>query len=88
VGVYEPAVPIAVDDRELAAWLIEAVLLSSINGPTTLKSLIDSTALFPFRLPRITANELLASSKRLDVMTHNLDDVLVVLKRSMTSQST
>lgn len=88
VGVYEPAVPIAVDDRELAAWLIEAVLLSGVNGPTTLKSLIDSTALFPFRLPRITAGELVASSTRLDVITHNLNDELVVLKRPMTACDT
>lgn len=79
-GVYEPATPIVIGERDLAAWLIEAVLLSRANGPTTLKSLLDSTALFPFRLPRITANELLASSKRLDVMTHNLDEELVVVK--------
>lgn len=87
-GVYEPASPISVDDLDVAVWLIEAVLLSGVNGPTTLKSLIDSTALFPFRLPRITAGELVASSKRLDVITHNLDEELVVLKRRMTSQDT
>lgn len=83
-GVYESAPPIAVDDRELAAWLIASVLMSGVNGPTTLRSLIDSTALFPFRLPRISAGELVGSSKRLDVITHNLDEELVVLKRPMT----
>jgi hypothetical protein len=85
-GVYESAHPIAVDDRDLAAWLIEAMLLSGASGPATLKSLIDSTALFPFRLPRISAGELVASSKRLDIITHSLDEELVVLKHPMTSQ--
>lgn len=79
-GVYEPASQTPVDESRLVAWMIEAVLLSGANGPSTLKSLIDSTALFPFRLPRITASELVASSRRLDVITHNLDEELVVLK--------
>jgi len=87
-GVYEPASPLVVEDRDLAAWLIEAVLVSGVNGPTTLKSLIDSTVLFPFQLPQISAGELVTSSKRLDVITHNLDEELVVLKRSMKAQDT
>ena len=87
-GVYEPASPMVVDDRNLSAWLIEAVLVSGVNGPTTLKSLTDSTALFPFRLPRLSAGELVGSSKRLDVITHNLDEELVVLKRPLTAQGT
>ena len=87
-GVYEPASPLVVEDRDIAAWLIEAVLVSGVNGPTTLKSLIDSTVLFPFQLPRISAGELVTSSKRLDVITHNLDEELVVLKRSMKAQDT
>ncbi len=85
-GTYEPLVGDSVPNGELAAWMIEAMLVSGVNGPTMLKSLTDSPTLFPFRLPRITAGELVASSTRLDVITHNLDEELVVLKHPMTSQ--
>jgi hypothetical protein len=79
-GAYDPLPAVAIAERDLAAWLIEAAVLSRAYGSMTLKSLIDSTSLFPFRLPQITADELVAASSRLDVITHNLDEELVVLK--------
>ena len=79
-GVYEPTTPIVIGDRDLAAWLVQAVLLSRANGPATLKSLLDSTALFPFRLPRITADQLAALSPCLDVIIHNLNEEFIVVK--------
>lgn len=80
-GAYEPMPAIAISERDLAAWIVEAAVLSRTNGPMTLKSLTESTSLFPFRLPQITADQLVAGSPRLDVITHNLDEELVVLKR-------
>lgn len=81
-GMYEPLPQMVVSYRDVVAWLIEAVVLSRINGSMTLKGLLESVSLFPFRLPRITAGELVASSTRLDIITHNLDEELVVLKHT------
>ena len=79
-GVYEPVPTIAIPEGRLAAWLIEAVVLSRPTGPMTLKTLVESTSLFPFRVTPIGADDLVSLSSRLDVIRHNLDDELVVLK--------
>jgi len=79
-GVYEQMPAIAIAKRELAAWLIETVVLSRINGPMTLKNLIESASLFPFCVTQISADELASASSRLDVVRHNLDEDLVILK--------
>jgi hypothetical protein len=79
-GVYEPLPAIAIAEQDLAVWLIEAVVLSRANGPMPLKNLTGSTSLFPFHLKQITADELALAVSRLDVIRHNLDDELVILK--------
>lgn len=79
-GVYEPLPAMVVSEKHVTAWLIEAVVLSRTNGPMTLKNLIESTSLFPFKVIQISADELLSASSRLDVIRHNLDEELVVLK--------
>ncbi|MDX9975491.1 MAG: hypothetical protein RBU21_21070 [FCB group bacterium] len=78
-GTYEPLAGETIVNVDLAVWLIEAVLQSGVSGSTTLKGLIDSAALFPFRLPRLSHGDLAAFSQRLEVITHNLDEELVVL---------
>jgi hypothetical protein len=80
VGVYEQVPAIAIAERDIAAWMIEAVVLSRANGPMTLKNLLESTSLFPFLVARIGADELVSASSRLDVAGHNLDEDLVVLR--------
>jgi hypothetical protein len=79
-GIYEPVPTAVVSERDVAAWMIATVVFSRTSGPMTLKSLIESTSLFPFKLAKISADELLAASSRLDVIRHNLDEELVVLK--------
>ncbi len=81
-GVYEQLPAIAIPDRDLAAWMIESVVLSRTNGPMTLKSLFESTSLFPFRVTPVSADELVSFSTNLDVIRHNLDEDLVVLKKA------
>ncbi|HUJ08535.1 MAG TPA: hypothetical protein VL171_00775 [Verrucomicrobiae bacterium] len=79
-GHYEPLPLIPVTERDLTAWLIEAVVLSRASKPMTLKHLTGSTSLFPFQLKQITAEELASAVSRLDVIRHNLDDELVIPK--------
>ena len=65
---------------ELITWLVEASLHTKSGAAAPLKDLIDSPSLFPFRLKPIHAENLLATSPRIDVLRHGLDDELVMLR--------
>jgi hypothetical protein len=47
-GIYQKGNPIPVSEPEIIALLIEAILLSIPNNKASLRSLINSPALFPF----------------------------------------
>jgi hypothetical protein len=83
-GIYNAGITLAVDDSRLIAWLAEASLHVRANGSAPLKDLIESPNLFPFRIKPIHAEELMASSSRLDILHHGLDDVLVIMRKSST----
>lgn len=80
-GIYIAGTTLAVDDSRLIAWLVEASLHARANGAATLKDLIDSPSLFPFRIKPIHAEGLVAVSSRLNVLRHGLDDDLIMLKK-------
>jgi hypothetical protein len=80
-GVYPAALPQAVDDTSVMAWLVEASLHSRANRSSPLKDLFDSPSLFPFSLTPMRAERLIASASRLDILRHGLDDDLVMLKQ-------
>jgi hypothetical protein len=81
-GVYcaDPSF-LSIDDSRLIAWLVEASLHLRSNGSATLKELLDSPSLFPFRLKTIHAESLLAVSSKIDILRHGLDDDLVMLRK-------
>lgn len=62
------------------AWLGEAFLHAYPNGSVALRTVLDSTSLFPFRLSPISADYLVAVSGRLDVLRHGLDQDLIMLR--------
>lgn len=80
-GVYCQRLPLPLHDSKLVAWLVEAFLQSRANGSFPLKDLLDSPSLFPFRLKPMHPESLVASSSRLDILRHGLDDDLVMLRR-------
>jgi len=80
-GVYRAGAALSIDDFNLIVWLIEAFLESGANGSFPLKDLLESPILFPFRLKRVNAESLIASSSRLDILRHGLDQDLVMLKK-------
>ena len=80
-GIYKSENTLAVDDIRLIAWLVEASLYARSNGAVPLKDLIDSPALFPFRIKSIRAETLIAVSPRLDFLRHGLDEDLIMLKK-------
>lgn len=79
-GIYSAGPSLAVDDNRLIAWLVETCLQLRANGSFPLKDLLDSPSLFPFRLKPMHAESLVASSTRLDILRHGLDEDLVMLK--------
>ena len=79
-GIYTAGLSLAIAQVEVIAWLAEAFLHAHPNGSVALRTVLDSTSLFPFRLSPISAAHLVAVSGRLDVLRHGLDQDLIMLR--------
>lgn len=75
-GEYQSAAPVVVNDPRLAAWLLETVVVSSMDGRTDFHSLVNSPCLFPFQICRIAPAQLTGTG-RLEVIRHSLEETLV-----------
>lgn len=80
-GMYEPGLSLTITQVELIAWLAEAFLHAHPNGSVDLRTLLNSTSLFPFRLKPISADRIIEASGRLDALRHGLDQDLIMLRR-------
>ncbi len=80
-GVYSAGATLAVEDSRLIAWLAEASLHARANGSASLKDLIHSPSLFPFRIAPVSGESLEAASRRLYLFRHGLDEELVMLRK-------
>jgi hypothetical protein len=78
-GTYVPAVAIRIDEPLIVTWLLEANLLASETDTTDFATLVNSPALFPFQLARVSA-ESLAKSGRFDVVRQGGDSNLILRK--------
>jgi hypothetical protein len=89
-GVYRQGLSLTVNDSQLVSWLIEASLHARSNlsarghaqagGSAPLKELIENPSLFPFSLKQVTGESLIATSPRLELLRHGLDENLVMLR--------
>lgn len=79
-GIYTQGISRSIAHVVLIAWLAEAFLHAHPNGSMALRTVLDSTSLFPFRLSPISADRLVAVSGRLDALRHGLDQDLIVLR--------
>ncbi len=79
-GVYNPAEPIALEDTDVVAWLIDSILIASGASTAPLKTLNQSPALFPFRISPHDSMESLIQ-RRLEVHRHSLDEPIVARGR-------
>lgn len=75
-GEYRPVTAEAITDPRMAAWLLEAAVLSAPDGVADFNALLNAPCLFPFQIARISTGQL-AASGRLDVVRHSLEDTLV-----------
>ena len=84
-GVYQASPARPVQDKQLAAWLIEAVLLAQSTDTSVLQRLLQTPALFPFRIPRLYAADL-EGQGRVETFRQGLDEDMVALRApSVTS---
>ncbi len=86
-GVYEQLPPIPIGEKALAAWLIETAMVSQGTGTAVLKSLAAGPHFFPFRFAEFGADELVTASPSLEIVSHNLDEELVALKKQPRSDA-
>jgi hypothetical protein len=79
-GVYAQGNGYQIENPRLIAWMVEANLCARMNGSASMKDLLDSPSLFPFRLAHISAEHVGSLSTRLDILRHGLDEDLVMLR--------
>jgi hypothetical protein len=79
-GIYTFGLSRTVERLELIAWLVEAFLHAQPDGSVSLRGLVNSPSLFPFRLAPVRVYDLVTVSGQLDVLRHGLDEGLVMLR--------
>jgi hypothetical protein len=84
-GIYTSGLSLAIDLVEVIAWLAEALLYAHPSASIALRTVFDSTRLFPFRLSPTSADYLVAVSGRLDVLRQDLDQELIMLRKENLS---
>jgi hypothetical protein len=79
-GTYNAGLIFSVDDNRLNSWLIEASLHARANGSASLKELLDSPSLFPFRFQNVSIEDIATSSPNLGIVKLGLDNDLIILQ--------
>jgi len=78
-GVYEAATPIPISGPRTIAWMMEAFLRSKPEGRAPPKAIVDSPALFPFRL-ELSGGAAASHNGRLEIAQHGLDEEILMVK--------
>lgn len=82
-GIYEMGSLLRVDKPQLIAWLLRASLHAKGSGVASLKDLMDSPSLFPFKLDSIRAEVLVEATTEIDVLRQGMDEALIFLKKNV-----
>lgn len=86
-GCYMPSAPSPIENPRLASWMVEATLLASETASGDFRVLVNSPALFPFQITRLSV-ESLTRSGRLTVVRHGMEEALVQLRHISPEPST
>jgi len=78
-GIYRKGEQFSLDNPRLVAFMVEALLRSTPNGTATMKDLLNSPSLFPFRMPHFSAEKIASFSPRLEVFRHGLDEEFLMV---------
>jgi len=80
-GEYRKGIEIFVDQPALIAWLTEALLRSKPNGSLPFAEVAGSTSLFPFNVGYLPAEQVAATSGRIEVVRQGFNEEILYLKR-------
>jgi hypothetical protein len=86
-GIYTASPPLAIEDPQLIAWLMEASLHARASRSAPLKDLLESPSLFPFSLKATHPDSLLSASANLELFRHSLDECLIMLRQQPSRQA-
>ncbi|BAZ14338.1 hypothetical protein NIES4071_61810 [Calothrix sp. NIES-4071] len=78
IGVYQPRLTQLIDNRKLAAWLVEAALVASDFDSQALSVISQTPALFPFIINSINPRDF-ETNQRLEFFHQGLDERMVML---------
>ncbi len=78
-GIYRPAPVRPLQNRKLAAWLLEATLQASQTGSAPLRAIAQAPSLFPFDLGSL-GPAIIQESERLELFRQGLDEEVVLLR--------
>lgn len=78
-GCYEKSTPLEIDNKDLAILLLEATLHTKSEGKGSLKILMNSPALFPFKLPVLNGDYISQQTNRIDVIISGINDEFLQL---------
>lgn len=76
---YQLETPLPIKNKLLAAWLVEAILISKQVNYASIKTVIQNPVLFPFSIDSIKPSELKVN-QRLEVFRQGLDEDMVRLR--------
>jgi hypothetical protein len=76
-GIYAITSQIVISDERLSGWLIEAILRSVGTVSAPLKMIVNSPAIFPFKIKTLTASGI---TKRIELHRQGLDEDIVMLR--------
>jgi len=79
-GCYEKSNQFHVPDKDTFILLVEATLHAMSEGKGSLKIIINSPALFPFQLPRITVDDISRKTSHIDIIPYGMDEEFLELK--------
>jgi hypothetical protein len=86
-GEYSPAIPLQIADPKLSVWLLEAAIVSTPEGVTDFRSLVNGPCMFPFQFDRAVPEQL-AESGRLEVVRHGLEETVVRVRKPTAGSNT
>jgi hypothetical protein len=78
-GVYKQGNILTIQEPQVTAWMVEALLHATEAGADALDSLLTAPSIFPFRLHRLSADQIANLSGRIESVRHGLDESLLML---------
>lgn len=79
-GMYTRGARHEIESANLAAWLAEAVLRNREAAVASASGLLRDPALFPYRLPPLSASQLASRSPRVEGSRQGLDEDMLMLQ--------